>query len=201
MSTLTASATDKREAIIKATLKLSIEYGFEGMSTALIAKEANVGMGTLYRYFETKEHLLKEVFAMLREKMLFVILSGIGNFDQPISEQFRHIVKLLCRYYIDHELEFRFLQKYSDSPYMKETYLDDTALILEPISGILTSGGEGFRFRPYPTHVIFAMVYGPMIAIINLIHVGKVQMTDDLLEDLIESIWDSITVPDITPTI
>jgi hypothetical protein len=40
-----------------------------------------------------------------------------------------------------------------------------------------------------------------MIAIINLIHVGKVQMTDDLLEDLIESIWDSITVPDITPTI
>lgn len=195
MSVSAAPTIDKREAIIEATLKLSIEYGFEGMSTALIAKEANVGMGTLYRYFETKEHLLKEVFGMLREKMLFVILSSIGHFELPIKEQFRQIVKLLCNYYIDHELEFRFLQKYSDSPYMKETYLDDTALILEPISGILTSGGHNFKFKPFPTHVIFAMVYGPMIAIINLIHVGKVEMTPELLDHLIDSIWDSITSP------
>jgi TetR/AcrR family transcriptional regulator, repressor of fatR-cypB operon len=188
-----AVASDKRQAIMEATLDLVSKHGFEGTSTALIAKEANVGMGTLYRYFETKEDLFKEMFIQQRERMLAIILTGIAGGETTIFGQFSAIIRALVNHYTEHRVEFEFLQRYSDSSYMKESYLDESAIILSPIAHILSSGGEDFRFRALPTHVIFAMVYGPMISIIQLVHQEKVTMTDETLDDIIRSLWSSIT--------
>ncbi|MEZ5022656.1 MAG: helix-turn-helix domain-containing protein [Chitinophagales bacterium] len=52
---------DKKESILEATLKLTTEIGWVDTSTALIAKEANVGMGTIYRYFQSKEQLFYDL--------------------------------------------------------------------------------------------------------------------------------------------
>jgi TetR/AcrR family transcriptional regulator, repressor of fatR-cypB operon len=188
-----AVISDKRQAIMEATLELVSKHGFEGTSTALIAKEANVGMGTLYRYFETKEDLFKEMFIQQRENMLSIIMSGIVGGETAIFGQFAAIIRALTNHYTEHRVEFEFLQRYSDSSYMKESYLDESAIILSPIAHILSSGGEDFRFRSLPTHVIFAMVYGPMISIIQLVHQEKVQMTNDMLDSIIQSLWSSIT--------
>lgn len=178
---------------MEATLSLVSHHGFEGTSTALIAKEANVGMGTLYRYFETKEELFKEMFIHQREKLIGIIISGIIGGETTIYGQFAAIVRALTNYYTIHRVEFEFLQRYSDSSYMKESYLDESAIILSPIANILSSGGEDFRFKSLPTHVIFAMVYGPMISIIQLLHQEKVTMTDEMLESITLSLWSSIT--------
>ncbi|MCF8257973.1 MAG: TetR/AcrR family transcriptional regulator [Flavobacteriales bacterium] len=192
MATATLTS-DKRQAIMDATLELVSKHGFEGTSTALIAKEANVGMGTLYRYFETKEELFKEMFIHQREQLLGIILSGIVGGETTIYGQFSAIVHALGRFYMAHQVEFEFLQRYSDSSYMKESYLDDSAIILAPIANILSSGGEDFRFKALPTHIIFAMVYGPMISIIQLVHQEKVSMTDEMLDSITRSLWNSIT--------
>lgn len=178
---------------MEATLELVSKHGFEGTSTTLIAKDANVGMGTLYRYFETKEDLFKEMFIQQREKLLGIILTGIAGGETTIYGQFAAIIRALTNHYTVHRVEFEFLQRYSDSSYMKESYLDESAIILAPIAHILSSGGEGFRFRSLPTHVIFAMVYGPMISIIQLVHQEKVTVTDEMLDDIIRSLWSSIT--------
>lgn len=178
---------------MEATLELVSKHGFEGTSTALIAKEANIGMGTLYRYFETKEQLFREMFIYQREKLIGIIITGITGGETTIYGQFSAIIRALVQHYMEHRVEFEFLQRYSDSSYMKESYLDDSAIILSPIAHILSSGGEDFRFKTLPTHVIFAMVYGPMISIIQLVHQEKVQMTDGMLEDITRSLWNSIT--------
>lgn len=174
-------------------MELVSKHGFEGTSTALIAKAANVGMGTLYRYFETKEELFKEMFIHQREKLIAIIISGIVGGETTIYGQFAAIVRALTSHYVEHQVEFEFLQRYSDSSYMKESYLDESAIILAPIAHILSSGGEDFRFKALPTHIIFAMVYGPMISIIQLVHQEKVQMTDEMLDSITLSLWNSIT--------
>ena len=178
---------------MEATLKLVSSHGLEGVSTALIAKEARVGMGTLYRYFESKEELLRSVFESLRQEMLLVVMDGIGRSEASIYEQFKSIVKSLAHYYVEHQLEFQFLQKYSDSSYMKDSYLDESAIILEPISHILSSGGTDFKFLDLPVEMIFAMIYGPMIFTLQLAHLEKIELTEARLDTLIQSIWNSIT--------
>ena len=52
---------EKRRAIIEAAEKLFAERGIEDVSTSDIAREARVGKGTIYVYFESKEKLLKAV--------------------------------------------------------------------------------------------------------------------------------------------
>src|SRR5438067_8425981 len=43
---------DKREAIMSAALELFVERGFYGTAVPEIAERAEVGAGTIYRYFE-----------------------------------------------------------------------------------------------------------------------------------------------------
>ena len=186
---------EKKQAVMTATLKLVTSHGLEGLSTALIAKEANVGMGTLYRYFDSKEVLLREVFESLREEMLLVVMEGIGRSEASIFEQFKSIVKTLANYYVEHRLEFQFLQKYSDSSYMKDSYLDQSAIILDPISHILSSGGDDFKFLDLPVEMIFALVYGPMIFTLQLAHLERIDLTEERIDMIIKSIWNSITQP------
>ncbi len=45
---------DKREAIIRASITLFAERGFYGTQVPLIAEQARVGVGTIYRYFKDK---------------------------------------------------------------------------------------------------------------------------------------------------
>ena len=50
---------EKKQSILDASLKLFVENGFHGTSTAEIAKTAEVATGTLFHYFKTKEELIK----------------------------------------------------------------------------------------------------------------------------------------------
>lgn len=47
----------KREQILKASLELFLEEGMKGMKVSAIAAKADVGKGTVYEYFNSKEDL------------------------------------------------------------------------------------------------------------------------------------------------
>jgi AcrR family transcriptional regulator len=74
------AASTKREDILAATLRLTAEKGIQGITTADIAKAANVGMGTIYNYFESKDVLLTALFDQLKVKFIETIVSNY-NFD------------------------------------------------------------------------------------------------------------------------
>ena len=62
-------ATETKERILKAALKLFAANGYKGATTRAIAKEAGVSELTLFRSFKTKENLLNEVVAKNTEKL------------------------------------------------------------------------------------------------------------------------------------
>jgi AcrR family transcriptional regulator len=53
---------DTRTAILKAARKLIVERGFHGTPMPLLAEEAGVAVGSMYRYFPSKEALLQEAY-------------------------------------------------------------------------------------------------------------------------------------------
>ncbi len=56
-----ASREEKQTDIIKAAIRVFSEYGFDGAKMESIAKEAGIGKGTVYEYFESKERLFEEI--------------------------------------------------------------------------------------------------------------------------------------------
>ncbi len=62
---LTKPQQDRRERMLNVASRLAREGGYDAVQMRAVANEADVALGTLYRYFPSKEHLL--VSAMLRQ--------------------------------------------------------------------------------------------------------------------------------------
>jgi TetR/AcrR family transcriptional regulator, cholesterol catabolism regulator len=60
-----AAQRDRRKRILDATIALASEGGFDAVQMRAVAEQADVALGTLYRYFPSKIHLL--VSALQRE--------------------------------------------------------------------------------------------------------------------------------------
>jgi len=58
---LTASREEKQTDILKAAIRVFSEHGFDGAKMEYIAKEAGIGKGTVYEYFESKDRLFEEI--------------------------------------------------------------------------------------------------------------------------------------------
>ena len=51
----------RRKEIVSAAKKCVTEHGFHSTSVAMIAKEAGINVGQLYRYFDTKEDIIEAI--------------------------------------------------------------------------------------------------------------------------------------------
>ncbi|MDF0530749.1 cholesterol catabolism transcriptional regulator KstR [Tsukamurella sp. 8F] len=60
-----AAQRERRKRIVDATLSLARKGGYEAVQMRAVAKKADVALGTLYRYFPSKIHLL--VAGLVRE--------------------------------------------------------------------------------------------------------------------------------------
>ena len=65
----------KRQAILAAAIAVFAEKGYHSTKMADIAQKAEMGKGTLYEYFRTKEELPKTIFGLM-----------LQDFDQEISQ-------------------------------------------------------------------------------------------------------------------
>ena len=68
--------TNKRAAILEATLALISEHGFHGTAMSMIADRADVGAGTIYRYFESKEDLITQLYLEIKHEKGQAFLEG-----------------------------------------------------------------------------------------------------------------------------
>ena len=90
---------EKREAVMQAALELVGEHGFHGSPMALIAERAGVAAGTIYRFFDSKDTLIKEIYASLEGQILAAVTLDYPT-GRPVRERFLHIGRRLVRYFI-----------------------------------------------------------------------------------------------------
>jgi len=60
---LTLRQRERRERILEAAIELAAEGGYEAVQMRDVAARAGVALGTLYRYFSSKDHLLAAAWA------------------------------------------------------------------------------------------------------------------------------------------
>ncbi|CAN5826371.1 fatty acid metabolism transcriptional regulator FadR [soil metagenome] len=65
-----AAVADKREAILRAAIKVFAQKGYFNSKVADIAKEAGIADGTVYLYFKSKEEILHSVFDRAMEEFI-----------------------------------------------------------------------------------------------------------------------------------
>ena len=186
--------SDKRGEIIQAALELIAEHGFHGAPMAMIADKAGVGAGTIYRYFENKDVLITELYRKLEEKIMAALQEGY-SVGKPLRERFLHLGVALLRYFIAHPLYFRYMEQYYNSPYgasMRRDRLLGKSDNRDIFKNLFEQGISQQVLKDLPILVLFALAFGPMLALARDHILGFDILDDTLIVQSIEACWDGI---------
>src|SRR3954469_19514900 len=88
-----AAVTDKREAILRAAVKVFARNGYFNSKVSDIASEAGIADGTVYLYFKSKEEILHSIFDRAMEEFIAEGKSEIAGIDRA-DEKLRRIARL-----------------------------------------------------------------------------------------------------------
>jgi AcrR family transcriptional regulator len=110
---------DKKKRILEAALKLFTEKGIDNTSTALISKEADVAVGTIYLYFENKVDLINKLYISIKEE------SMISSFHYLMEhslgyESLEKVWMKNVEWGVKNPDKFRFIMQFDLSPYHNE---------------------------------------------------------------------------------
>lgn len=186
---------DKRDEIVRAALELIAENGFHGAPMAMIAERANVGAGTIYRYFENKDVLITELYGDIEKHIMTTLREG-DSVDNPFRERFLHLGTGLLKYFIGNPLCFRYLEQFHNSPY-------GVAFRRDKILGTAATGCNVFRelfqegttqqiLKDLPLVILFALFFGPVLSAARDHILGFVVLDETLIHRIIEACWDAI---------
>lgn len=117
-SAATAAGTDRRQAILDATARLINTRGLQSTPMSLIAEDAGVGAGTIYRYFAGKDALVAAVYRELIRDLAEAILDDFSA-DAPVDERFFALWRGLLGYYQRQPQKTQLLEYLSTSPYIR----------------------------------------------------------------------------------
>src|SRR6267154_4892644 len=81
---------DKREAILRAAIRVFAHNGYFNSKVADIAREAGVADGTVYLYFKSKEEILHSIFDRSMEEAIADGRKRLAGVSDP-REKLRRI--------------------------------------------------------------------------------------------------------------
>lgn len=189
------SKMDKREEIVCAALELIAGNGFHGAPMAMIAERANVGAGTIYRYFENKEVLINDLYGDIEKNIMAALREGY-SVEKPFRERYLHLGTELLQHFIKNPLVFRYLEQFHNSPY-------GVAFRRDKILGTAASGCNIFRelfqegitqqiLKDLPLVILFALFFGPVLSVARDHILGFVELDEALIHKTIEACWDAV---------
>ena len=186
---------DKRDAILEATLQLLSEHGFHGTPISMIAERAGVGAGTIYRYFENKEHLINQLFTDIKKRVIKAMLKDYRE-EGTYKERFKHLWINLISYCIENPREFQFVEQYRYAPFMSSATREESFIILAPIMSFFIESKRAKAMKDLPLYTIVSLLYGPIVSLSKL-HIDHNQsLTKARIEQAAEACWDAVRYHD-----
>jgi AcrR family transcriptional regulator len=183
--------TDKRSAILAATLRLISENGFHGTAMSKVAQEAGVSAGIIYHYFASKDELMDELYKEIKRNFGSSLADCLER-DQPLRIQIHQMLGAMIRYYIRRPLESAFLEQYSRSPYHRPEIELETAQFYVPLIELFERAKEEMIIKPLPDPVVLAFTLDVATSLAQRHAAGFLDLTDELIEEVIDASWAAI---------
>lgn len=191
--THTAVMIEKREQILDATANLIAECGLEASPMSKVAKSACCGAGTIYRYFETKDELVQELYLQIVQKMTAECLN---NYDDRacIKIRFYTFWGNFYRYMQANPRDCALMEQLSSSPAICGNFKDRaTQTLHDELDRLMNDGKQQHLFKDLPNEVLTMFTYGSVLTIAKTQNTMPEKLGDKLnTEDLLNLCWDAV---------
>lgn len=182
---------DKRDAILGAALELFVERGFHGTTVPEVADRAGVGAGTIYRYFESKEALVNELYRRHKQLLATRVLAQFPV-DGAGREQFRALWHRMARYVADEPLGFAFLELHNH-----RSYLDGASRAVEErlrdfgVKFLEAAQRKG-EIRAVAPGILIGLVLGAFIGLVRHASECGLRLDDATWTTAEQCVWEAI---------
>lgn len=178
-----------RTRILNAALCLFAENGVNGVAVPQIAAEAGVGVGTIYRQFESKEALVNALYRRVRrvyDRHLDRALRGVE--DPRLRFELTWAAMIGFGRQRPNGLRFLALNDHRSLLSAHNRALERQSLRRTAARIRLYQRAGVFR-RDLPPIMFIAIVWGGVVELFRHQREGKVFLTDDLLVRTRDSYW------------
>jgi AcrR family transcriptional regulator len=193
MNTQSSENPDKRQAVLDAMLHLVVANGFHGTPMSLVAKEAGVAAGTIYHYFDGKEAVINELYAILKQQMGQALLQG-AQVDKQFRERFFAFWRNLYDFFVQNPKAFAFLELYANSPYISQLAKEENLKSYLPVIDFLAQGIQVGVLRQMDIRLMVALAHGSVATTARLHLSGDMAVTEADLQQAIQSCWDGFRI-------
>jgi AcrR family transcriptional regulator len=185
---------DKKELILKTTLKLVNEHGFYHLNMKQLAVEAGISVGTTYLYFDSKEKLINELYKNIIKEFNDKVLSAYQK-ERSFKNNFFEMMGAAIDHYIHNSDCFSFIEQYTYSPFLFKETQEENLAILEPIQKIIKEAKKSNELKDLPDTLLIALAYGPIVSMMKLFIAGKTDLKKKTTkEQLLDACWLSISI-------
>lgn len=184
---------DKREQILEATADLIVECGLQASPMSKVAKSACCGAGTIYRYFETKDELVQELFADLATRMTTQCLDGYDK-EACIKLRFYKFWGNLYQHMYSNPRDCALMDQLSSSPAICGEFKEKTMSSLHgQLHQLMDEGKEQHLFKDLPNETLTMFIYGSLTTIAKKQNSMPDVFADAVkAEDLLNLCWDAV---------
>lgn len=159
-----APVTDKREAILRAGIKVFARNGYFNAKVSDVAAEAGIADGTVYLYFKSKDEILHSIFDRAMDEFIDEGKRELASITSP-AEKLRRIAELhLERLGADRSLAIVFqVELRGSTKHMREFSAAGFSDYLDMITKTIRDGQTAGEFRRDIKPIVAAKVlYGAL---------------------------------------
>ena len=179
----------KRDLIVQAALKVFAEHGLHGTPVPPIATEAGVGVGTLYRYFDSKEALINAVFQDSKQRLQERLLTDL-DLMQPSRALFDILWSRLTAFARAEPDAFRFLEMQDHHSYLTEDSRRSEQALLIPLGMMVIIGQRtGLLGNHMKPDLAIALFWGAFVGIFKAERLGYLTLSDSDLKQARDACW------------
>ena len=182
--------SEKKRAIFESTLELIRLHGFHGAPMSLIAKNASVAAGTIYHYFESKDHLIGEMYEY-NKCVLVRLANDVLERDIPVKDKFHEVWITLYEYYTENPDVLIFFEQYVNSPYSKKRNPD--RLENRPLYTFFQTGIKEGQFTTTKADVLLVLVMASITTAAKLQAFGNIRLAKVDLDNIVAILWKGMT--------
>jgi AcrR family transcriptional regulator len=131
-----------------------------------IAERAGVGAGTIYRYFESKEALVNELYREEKRRFSGAVIQGIPV-GGPARELFRALWTRMAHYASDNQESFVFLELHHHARYLDDQSRMVEQRMLELFGNVITAAQARGELKVGSPRVLMGLVMGAFVGVIR----------------------------------
>jgi AcrR family transcriptional regulator len=195
-----STAESKRDAlqvrVIEAALELFAERGYHGTTIPTVMERAEIGAGSLYRLFESKEALVNAVFRDAKRRLEAALRDGLGMDGEPRA-LFDELWRRLAKFAEDEPVAFRFLELQDHTPYLDGASRQQELAVLAPIAlGCMDLQRRGVFRDDVTPDVIIAFIWGAFVGLVKAQRLGYLKLAPAQIEAARDACWRAFAADD-----